>query len=89
MQALSETARGWPGAALAISAEGRVLAASSLSGLIAGMKTPFELPAAAVASQIVDGAGRRWRVSAPVAGVRFATSDHKEEPDAAHRSCGC
>lgn len=83
--ALSETARGWPGPALAIDSEGRVLAASSLSGLIAGMKAPFDLPAAAVASQIVDAAGRRWRVSAPVSGVRFATSDHKEEPDAAHR----
>ena len=30
-------------------------------------------------------AGRRWRVSAPVAGIRLATADLREEPDAAHR----
>lgn len=82
---LSATARNWPGAALAIDASGKVLAASALSGLIAGMNAPFDLPAAAVASQIVDRAGRCWRLSAPVAGVRLATADLREEPDAAHR----
>ena len=82
---LSAAARGWPGAALAIDASGKVIAASALSGLTAGMKAPFDLPAAAVASQIVDRAGRCWRLSAPVAGVRLATADLREEPDAAHR----
>ena len=82
---LSATARGWPGAALAVGPRGVVLAASALSGLTAGMKTPFDLPAAPIASQIVDRAGRYWRVSAPVAGVRLATADLREEPDAAHR----
>ena len=82
---LSATARGWPGAALAVGPRGGVLAASALSGLTAGMKAPFDLPAAPIASQIVDRAGRHWRVSAPVAGVRLATADLREEPDAAHR----
>jgi signal transduction histidine kinase/CheY-like chemotaxis protein len=82
---LSAAARGWPGAALVIDPTARVIFASPLSGLIEGMRAPFDLPAAAVASQIVDRAGRRWRVSAPVAGIRLATADIKEEPDAAHR----
>ena len=82
---LSATVRSWPGAALAIDAAGQVIAASALSGLTSGMKAPFDLPAAAVASQIVDRAGRCWRVSAPVAGIRLATADLREEPDAAHR----
>lgn len=82
---LSQTARSWPGAALAIDAAGRVIAASPLSGLTAGMKAPFDLPAAPIASQIVDPAGRSWRIAAPVSGVRLATADLREEPDAAHR----
>jgi signal transduction histidine kinase/CheY-like chemotaxis protein len=82
---LSATVRGWPGAALAISSTGRVIAASPLSGLTAGMKAPFDLPAAPIASQLVDLAGRSWRISAPIAGVRLATADLREEPDAAHR----
>ncbi len=82
---LSATARSWPGAALAINASGKVIAASALSGLTDGMKAPFELPAVSVASQIVDRAGRCWRLSAPVAGIRLATADLREEPDAAHR----
>ena len=84
-EVLSATARSWPGAALAINAAGRVIAASPLSGLTAGMKTPFDLPAAPIASQLVDAAGRSWRISAPIAGVRLATADLREEPDAAHR----
>jgi signal transduction histidine kinase/CheY-like chemotaxis protein len=82
---LSAAAKSWPGAALAISAAGRVLGASPLSGLTSGMKAPFDLPAAPIASQIGDGAGRHWRLSAPIAGVRLATADLREEPDAAHR----
>jgi len=82
---LSATANSWPGAALVIGPSGKVIAASALSGLTSGMKAPFDLPAAAVASQIVDGAGRCWRLSAPVAGIRLATADLREEPDAAHR----
>jgi signal transduction histidine kinase/CheY-like chemotaxis protein len=82
---LSATARSWPGAALAIDANGQVIAASALSGFTSGMKAPFELPAASVASQIVDRAGRCWRISAPVAGIRLATADLREEPDVAHR----
>ncbi|HVY87635.1 MAG TPA: histidine kinase dimerization/phospho-acceptor domain-containing protein, partial [Hyphomonadaceae bacterium] len=85
VESLSAVVHGWPGAALAIGADGRVVAASPLSGLIEGMRAPFDLPAAAVASQIVDAAGRRWRVSVPVAGIRLATADLKEEPDVAHR----
>ncbi len=82
---LSAAARGWPGAALVVGPRGKVLSASPLSGLTDGMRAPFDLPAAPVASQITDPAGRRWRVSAPIAGVRLATADLKEEPDAAHR----
>jgi signal transduction histidine kinase len=84
-ETLSATARSWPGAALAIGPRGRVIAASPLSGIAENMRCPFELPVAPIASQVVDSAGRRWRVSAPVAGVRLATADLKEEPDAAHR----
>ncbi len=84
-EVLSATARSWPGAALAVNAAGRVIAASPLSALIAGMKAPFDLPAAPIASQLVDPAGRSWRLSAPIAGVRLATADLREEPDAAHR----
>lgn len=82
---LSAAARSWPGAALAIGPGGRVLSASPLSGFLEGMRAPFDLPVAPIASQIVDAAGRRWRVSAPVSGVRLAIADLKEEPDAAHR----
>jgi len=82
---LSATARSWPGAAIAIDPRGRVIAASPLSSIAENMRCPFGLPVAPIASQIVDSAGRRWRVSAPVAGVRLATADLKEEPDAAHR----
>ncbi len=84
-EVLSAAARGWPGAALSVGPHGVVLAASALSGLMTGMKAPFDLPAAPIASQIVDRAGRHWRISAPVAGVRLATADLREEPDAAHR----
>jgi signal transduction histidine kinase/CheY-like chemotaxis protein len=82
---LSSAVRGWPGAALVVAPDGKVISASALSGLTEGMRAPFDLPKASIASQIVDAAGRRWRVSAPVAGVRIATCDLKEEPDAAHR----
>jgi signal transduction histidine kinase/CheY-like chemotaxis protein len=82
---LMAVARGWPGMALVISADGRIDGASALSSFTAGMRAPFDLPSADVASQIVDKAGRRWRVSAPVAGLRLATADINEAPDAAHR----
>jgi signal transduction histidine kinase/CheY-like chemotaxis protein len=84
-EVLSAAARSWPGAALAIDPRGRIIAASPLSGIAENMRCPFGLPVAPIASQIVDSAGRRWRISAPVAGVRLATADLKEEPDAAHR----
>ena len=82
---LRAVARGWPGMALAISADGRIAGASALSGFTDGMRAPFDLPTADSASQIVDKAGRRWRVSAPVAGLRLATADINEAPDAAQR----
>jgi signal transduction histidine kinase/CheY-like chemotaxis protein len=82
---LSAAARSWPGAALAIGAGGRILSASPLSGFLEGMRAPFDLPVAPIASQIVDAAGRRWRISAPVSGIRLAIADLKEEPEAAHR----
>jgi signal transduction histidine kinase/CheY-like chemotaxis protein len=82
---LAALARGWPGAALVVDAAGIVVAASSLSTVLPGMRAPFGLPSAAIASQIVDSAGRMWRVSAPVDGRRLATCDSREEPDAAHR----
>ena len=84
-EVLSAAALGWPGAALVIDPRGRVISASPLSGFTEGMRAPFDLPVAPIASQIVDAAGRRWRVSAPVATLRFAVADLKEEPDAAHR----
>jgi signal transduction histidine kinase/CheY-like chemotaxis protein len=84
-EVMSAAVRGWPGAALVIGPDALVLTASALSGFTEGMRAPFDLPVAPIASQIVDGAGRRWRVSAPVSGVRIATADLKEEPDAAHR----
>lgn len=83
--ALSAIARGWPGMALVIDRDGRITGANALSGFTEGMGAPFALPAADIASQIVDRAGRRWRVSAPVAGCRLATADINEAPDAAHR----
>ncbi len=83
--ALAAVARGWPGMALVVDPGGRIAGASPLSGFIEGMRAPFELPAAPIASQIVDKAGRRWRVSAPVGGLRLATADVNEAPDAAHR----
>jgi len=82
---LATMARGWPGPALAVESTGMVLAASPLSGLTDGMRAPFALPAAAIASQIVDKAGRSWRVSAPVGGVRLATAEPHESLDSAHR----
>lgn len=82
---LSAVARSWPGAALAISAAGRVIAASPLSGVAPGMRAPFDLPAAPIAAHLVDRAGRSWRLSPPVAGVRLATADVREEPPAAQR----
>lgn len=84
-QSLAAVARGWPGMALVVGDDGRIQAASALSGFADGMRAPFDLPAAPVASQIVDTAGRRWRVSAPVHGLRLATADLNEAPDAAHR----
>jgi hypothetical protein len=71
--------------ALVIDRDGRITGANALSGFTEGMGAPFALPAADIASQIVDRAGRRWRVSAPVAGCRLATADINEAPDAAHR----
>jgi signal transduction histidine kinase/CheY-like chemotaxis protein len=77
--------RGWPGAALAIDGKGKIVAASPLSGFLPNMRAPFDLPAAAIASQLVDRGGRSWRVSAPVGGLRLAMCDQREAPDAAHR----
>lgn len=77
--------RSWPGVALVVDGKGRIVTASPLSGFIAGMRAPFVLPAAAIASQLVDEAGRNWRVSAPVSGLRLAMSEQRESPDAAHR----
>ena len=85
VSALSAVAQGWPGPALAIGADGVVLAASPLSGLTPRMHAPFALPAADIAAQCVDKAGRSWRVSAPVEGVRLATTEQHESLDAAHR----
>ena len=85
VSALSAVAQGWPGPALAIGADGVVLAASPLSGLTPRMRAPFALPAADIAAQCVDKAGRSWRVSAPVEGVRLATTEQHESLDAAHR----
>lgn len=82
---LSAVARGWPGMALVVDQSRKILSASPLSGFVDGMRAPFELPAAEIASQIVDQAGRRWRVSAPVGGLRLATADLNEAPDVAHR----
>jgi signal transduction histidine kinase/CheY-like chemotaxis protein len=85
VSALAAVARDWPGLALAIDARGLVIAASPLSGFTEGMHAPFALPAAAIAAQIPDRAGRNWRVSAPVQGVRLATAEQQESLDSAHR----
>lgn len=82
---LSAATIGWPGAALAVGQDGVILSASSMSGLCEGMKAPFEMPSSRRAAQITDTAGRRWRISAEVHGVRFATADLRESPDAARR----
>jgi signal transduction histidine kinase/CheY-like chemotaxis protein len=78
-------ARGWPGAAMVVGADGLVVAASSMSGFCEGMRAPFALPGNDAAAQLADAAGRIWRVSAPVNGQRFAVMDAKREPDAADR----
>ena len=82
---LAPLARGWPGAALVVGADGLVLAASSMSGFCEGMRAPFTLPGNDPAAQLADAAGRTWRVSAPVGDQRFAVMDVKREPDAANR----
>ncbi|MEP7209373.1 MAG: ATP-binding protein [Alphaproteobacteria bacterium] len=82
---LAPLARGWPGAALVVGADGLVVAASSMSGFCEGMRAPFTLPGNDAAVQMADAAGRIWRVSAPVNGQRFAVMDAKREPDAADR----
>lgn len=82
---LAPLARGWPGAALVVGADGLVVAASSMSGFCEGMRAPFALPGNDAAVQASDAAGRTWRVSAPVGGQRFAVMDAKREPDAAER----
>lgn len=82
---LAPLARGWPGAALVIGADGLVVAASSMSGFCEGMRAPFTLPGNDAAAQVADAAGRIWRVSAPAFGQRFAVMDAKRPPDAAHR----
>jgi len=82
---MAALARGWPGVALAIDGKGCIAAASPLSGFIAGMRAPFDLPAAPIASHLSDEAGRSWRVSAPVGGLRLAMSEQHESTDAAHR----
>src|SRR5690606_40699900 len=60
---LSAVARGWPGAALVIGPDGRVVAASPLSGLTEDMRAPFELPVAPIASQLVDRKSTRLNSS--------------------------
>ena len=82
---LAPLARGWPGAALVVGADGLVAAASSMSGFCEGMRAPFTLPGNDAAAQLADAAGRIWRVSAPVGDQRFAVMDVKREPDAADR----
>lgn len=86
--ALGSVAAGWPGAALAVAADGTVVAASPLSGLCAGMRAPFDLPAfdpKVKGARSADGAGRAWRISTPVNGVSLAIAEDRQEPDAAHR----
>ena len=83
--ALCSATRGWPGAALAVGPDGVILSASSMSGLCEGMKAPFEPPPTPLAAQMTDTAGRRWRISQDVDGMRFATADLRESPDAARR----
>ncbi|MEQ1783830.1 MAG: ATP-binding protein, partial [Hyphomonadaceae bacterium] len=85
VSALSSVAQGWPGPALAINAKGTIIAASPLSGFVEGMQAPFALPAADIPAQIADAAGRGWRVSTPVDGVRLATFEQRESLDSAHR----
>lgn len=82
---LAAAVRGWPGAAIVVAPDGAIRSASSLSGLAEGMRAPFDPPADGLPAQLVDAAGRRWRISAAVAGLRFAVADAREEPDAAHR----
>jgi signal transduction histidine kinase/CheY-like chemotaxis protein len=83
--ALAAAARSFPHPALCIDAGGFVVTASPLSGFMEGMRAPFDLPVSPAAFSVADSAGRRWRVSADVAGHRFAVAAPREEPDAAHR----
>jgi signal transduction histidine kinase/CheY-like chemotaxis protein len=84
-QGLISAARGFPGPALALGPKGEVLSASPLSGLTEGMRAPFETVTEAGPATRTDSAGRRWRISAAIEGIRLAVGDDRHEPDAASR----
>jgi signal transduction histidine kinase/CheY-like chemotaxis protein len=78
--AILALARAWPGMAIAIDRNGLIAAASPLSGYDDGMRAPVQLPHGQIASLVLkDAAGRDWRISGDVAGVRFAACEPRAE----------
>lgn len=82
---LGKLVREWPGPALMIDGDGRVIAASPRSGVMEGMSASFAVGLDANASSVRDSAGRVWTLSRPLAGLRIATGETRSSPDAESR----
>lgn len=75
----------WSGPAVALAEDGSVIAASSQSGITAGMSPPFKLPETAGPAVARDASGRHWRISQPIGNQRLAIADAHTGLDAESR----
>ncbi len=82
---LEQLALGWPGPALVVDANDRVLAASSQAGVTAGMSAPFRSQEGEGAHSVRDSAGRTWTLSQMMEGQRLAVAEARSGPDAESR----
>lgn len=82
---LGQLVREWPGPAIMIDGDGRVMAASPRAGVMEGMSAPFALDSENRDSSVRDGAGRSWTISKPLKGFRIATGETRTSPDAESR----
>ncbi len=83
--ALVELAKKWSAPAIALDAAGRVIAASSQSGITNGMSPPFRPPEGPGPALAKDATGRQWRLSQLVDGERIAIADANTGLDAETR----
>lgn len=83
--ALVELATKWSAPAIALDASGRVIAASSQSGITTGMSPPFRPPEGPGPALAKDASGRHWRLSQLVDGERIAIADANTGLDAETR----